>query len=404
MASTTEDGDPLCLLRRWNKFYLWHTATWKLSCVTEPYELQGILRRIKYGSVELQLKELIPLPRERFEPSGDYLQLSSEEIPNGWSNTFEDFDDLRQKVDAQELGLALPLPILSYEHFGLAYQLFQSGNRCYIFNQISSDVFRIEEPVRLQDILRTLNDTSREGPSGLKLKEVELLPEYGGPNRIPDNKVPNGWTNSVDAMIVNYDWCRGVGLSIIPNTLLYSESYMDGTSVYLFECQPSLRSAYYFWNPSLDDIYRIDETEGLPDILAALEDPSRKLKLRLLEILPGTESYRVADVDMPPGWMRVKDPDACRTMPWEEHGLPVPTPVLQRTGPNGDIPEYLVECGKGFNQDFYLWNAVSNDVHLVQAVMGLQSVFRVLRNPSKELKLDCSSSKKRTTSWWRKFR
>ena len=66
-------------------------------------------------------------------------------------------------------------------------------------------------------------------------------------------------------------------------TFLHSESYLDGTSTYVFKCQPSLRSANYLGKPSLNEIYRIDEDDGLPGILAALEDPSRKLELTLLE-------------------------------------------------------------------------------------------------------------------------
>ena len=134
-------------------------------------------------------------------------------------------------------------------------------------------------------------------------------------------------------------------------TLLHSENYLDGTSTYVFECQPSLRSANYLWKPSLNEIYRIDEDDGLPGILAALEDPSRKLELALLEPLPGTESYRVADDEIPVGWKRARDPHACRSMPWGKYGLAPPTPVLQRTGPNGDISEYLVECDKSITME-----------------------------------------------------
>lgn len=90
-------------------------------------------------------------------------------------------------------GLALPLQILEYSHFGVVYQLFQRGNGCYMLNRISSDVYRIEEPVTLHDMVRTLNSTPYQHQAGgLKLQRMERLPEYGGPNRIPDNKVPGG--------------------------------------------------------------------------------------------------------------------------------------------------------------------------------------------------------------------
>lgn len=124
------------------------------------------------------------------------------------------------------------------------------------------------------------------------------------------------------------DWCRN-GLSICPTTLLYSETYLDGTPVYLFESQPRLHSSIYLWKPSSDAIYRIDGTEGLPDILAVLKDASTELKLTLLRPLPGRESYRIADDEMPRGWIRVSKPDACDAMPWRKHRLAPLTPILQ---------------------------------------------------------------------------
>lgn len=166
LVSTADDGNPRCLLWCGNRFYFWHTAARKLFYVAEPYELRGILRRIRYGSVELQLQELLPLSRECFKPSADCLRLPPQEVPTGWSNRFEDFNDLRQKVDTQQLGLALPLPILASWQHGLDYFFFQCESRYYMFNQISSDVFRIEEPVNFQDILRVLNDSSHQGLNG----------------------------------------------------------------------------------------------------------------------------------------------------------------------------------------------------------------------------------------------
>lgn len=106
-------------------------------------------------------------------------------------------------MDSQERGLELPLPILASIH--LDCQFFQSGNRHYLYNQISSDVFRVEEPVKLQEILRILsNNTSCQGLTGLKLENMERLPEYGGPSRVPDNDVPEGWTNIVDPKFIDH--------------------------------------------------------------------------------------------------------------------------------------------------------------------------------------------------------
>lgn len=299
--------------------------------MSDPYELRGVIRRMSVDSPELQVKELWRLPAERFETSIEYLKLSSDKIPKNWYNNVKALQDLRQAVPAQEYGLSLPLPILTFggSSHGLGYQLFQSGERYYIYDQISFDILRINEPRILQDVLQVLNDDSMNALQGLNLENLELLPEYGGPNRVSDDDVPQGWTKQVDSKIVDYDWCRGYGLSICPTTLLYSETYLDGTPVYLFESQPGLHSSIYLWKPSSDAIYRIDGTEGLPDILAVLKDASTELKLTLLRPLPGRESYRIADDEMPRGWIRVSKPDACDAMPWRKHRLAPPTPILQ---------------------------------------------------------------------------
>lgn len=194
-----------------------------------------------------------------------------------------------------------------------------------------------------------------------------------------------------------------VGLCILLSRLLYSKSYLSGTPAYLFECEPSQRSANYLWKPSRDEIYRIDEDDGLLGILATLGNSSNKLKVTFLEPLPGTESYRVADDEMPIGWMRVRNPDACKSMPWKKHELGLPTPVLQRTGPNGDIPGHLVESGKGLRPHYYLWNALSNDINRVRAITSLGSIFLVIDDPFEELKLERLDSGI-SALWWQMLR
>ena len=197
----------------------------------------------------LQSKELQRLPAERFTASSKYVKLSFDEVPKEWSNDVKSLKNLRQVVPAQEHGLSLPLPILSgASSLGLAFQIFQSGEQYYIYNQISGDIFWINQPRTLQEILRVLGDTSLEAFQGLDLAILELLPEYGGPNRVIDDDVPTGWTNRVDSEIVSFKWCRRYGLNFCPTTLLYSESYLDGTPAYLFESQPSLCSSNIFGN------------------------------------------------------------------------------------------------------------------------------------------------------------
>lgn len=334
---------------------------------------------------ELRLKELQRLPPERFATSCEYLKLSFDMIPKRWYNDLQGLNDIRQTVPAQEHGLSLPLQILTFggSSLGLAYQLFQSGEQYYIYDQICFGILRINQPRILQDILQALNDTSRNALRGLEVEKLELLPEYGGLNRVPDGDVPQGWTNQVDSQTINHVWCRGYGLGTCPNTLLCSESYLDGTPAYIFESQPSLHSSNYLWKPSLNAIYRIDKTEGLPDVLAALKDASIGLSITLLQSLPGRESYRIADDEMPCGWMRVSNPDACESLPWNKHRIAPPVPILQSVDSTTGRSRFIVQSGG----DFYLGNMATNEIYRVSAAMGMESIIRALKDPSQGLKL-----------------
>ena len=83
--------------------------------------------------------------------------------------------------------------------------------------------------------------------------------------------------------------------------------------------------------------------------------------------------------------MRVKNSYVCGNISWEKYEL------------GGDIPEYLVESGKTLGPDFNLWNSVSNDIYPVQAGVCSDSIFREIKDPLKELKLENLDSQ-RTTS------
>ena len=307
-------------------------------------------------------------------------------IPKGWYNDLQGLKDLRQIVPAQEYGLSLPLPILEFggSSLGLVYQLFQSGERYYIYDQISFDILRINQPMMLQDILQALNNASKQALQALTLEKLGLLPEYGGANRFPDGDVPQNRTNQVESKIVNDAWCRGYGLSTCPNTLLYSESYLDGTPAYLFESQPSLRSSNYLWKSSSDAICRIDETDGLSDVLEALNDASFKLKLTLLRPLPGKESYRIADNEIPRGWIRVSNPKTYKTLPWDNHRLAPPIPILQSINPVAGKSRFIFQSG----EDFYLRDMITNEIYQVTVAIGMESIIRVLKNPSQKLRFE----------------
>ncbi len=389
-VSTADDGNPLFLLWWRSKFYFWRSASPHHFYPMEPYKLRDILRGIKSGCVELELKERLPL-LERPESGEKNLQIGPQEVPKGWSNDIERLDDIRQMVVFQKFGLALPSSIFQYKRdfhtpgkeVHLAYQLFQSGDRYYLFNQDTEILDRIEEPAGFKGILRKLNDTPGHLPIRLKTREVGRLP------KIKDSDVPKGWTNHMAPYTVSHHRCRGFGLGWAQYKLLHSRSYMDKTPAYLLENQSSSHSGIYLWKPKEEQVYRVDDTDGLPGILAVLANPFGKLKLTPLDFLPGTSQYRIADDDMPDGWSRADNPDVCMRIPWITRGLPHrPIPLLQHTGLNGETQEYLVETGRDTGREFYLWNSVSRALHRVLAPIGLGGIFDVLKDPTEQLKLE----------------
>ena len=401
LVSTIDGKDPRYLLRRGNRFYLWHAASEELFYITKFYTLQGILRRIKGLVVELPMKDLPRSPSKCLNPSENYIKLSPNQIPQRWSNDPNRFSDLHQMMVPQKFGLQLPLIMILYCNYPDNYTLFQSGHNYYLYEPIIGEVLQIEEPLGLEEILRELQQSFwylHLHAMG-KLKRLHQLSEYGGPIIIPDYDVPHGWTNIPNASwLADPIWSRGWKLSsLTPSILLFSETYLGGPPAYIFESVGSLRSSFYLLVALHGEIYRIDDTEGLPEILLILADPSRKLTLTPLCSLPGTESYMVTDDEMPAGWERVKGPDVCSSMPWEKHALMRPTPILQRTYPNGDAAEYLVESGLNYynyQPNFYIWNPNSGEIHRVKAGMFLHEIFSALDDPLEELPVKKVSPKK----------
>ena len=62
--------------------------------------------------------------------------------------------------------------------------------------------------------------------------------------------------------------------------LLFQDGSLKGTTQYLVHAEAD---KYYIWQPACNEIYRIDEAEGLQGILDNLNDPSRHLSLLRIE-------------------------------------------------------------------------------------------------------------------------
>ena len=150
----------------------------------------------------------------------------------------------------------------------------------------------------------------------------------------------------------------------------------------LFESQSSLQSAIYLWTPSPNQVYRIDHTDGLPEILAVLDDPSRKLNLTPLNFLRGISLYKLPEDEFLGDWFRLEKSNVCGSMPWKEPGQRRLTSFLRHK----EILKFLVEAGEVSRPHFYLWNPHSKGIYLVPAPEGLDGIFHVQKNVGEEFR------------------
>ena len=260
------------LVSNFGKLYFWTPSNCELLYVAERYDLEGVLQRMNDDNYQFQTKPMEPLALHYKQHQIPYLSLWFWQIPRGWKQDLQDFNDLKEMFPGQDFGLPLPVPILvSVGIPGNTEFLMKCGKDFYIFSEIPHYVYHIDEPSELHDILSTL-DTRAE--KHLKTTFVNLLPEYGGPNVVADDNVPIGWSNKID---------KGVSCASlfykhdISNTslLLFSKGSSNEYSKYLVEAG----DGHYIWNTVSDQISRIDKAQGLEDILDILKDPSRHLHL-----------------------------------------------------------------------------------------------------------------------------
>ncbi|OGM48244.1 hypothetical protein ABOM_002188 [Aspergillus bombycis] len=109
------------------------------------------------------------------------MNLPLESIPDEWTTDPAEiqFDLLWKDHRSQgqdmgrRFGLSGPQVIMTAERdTGNAQCMFQSGERCYIWNVLNDTVWEIIKPTGLLDILQT---TTTKGERALKVKEIEPL-------------------------------------------------------------------------------------------------------------------------------------------------------------------------------------------------------------------------------------
>lgn len=241
--------------------------------MTECYNLEGILQRIN-DKYELRTKPLHSLALQYSQHQIPYLSLWFWQIPRGWSQDIKELEDLKEMVSGHEYGLPLPVPILvSDGSSGIPEFLMKCGDEFYLFCETSHDLFHIDEPSELRGILSVLGTTDGD----LKVTPVNYLPEYGGQNIVDDSNVPSAWSNRIDIRVSCADLFDKHGI-YCSDILLYWHGSADDAPKYLVEGY----RGHYIWETVSNDVWRIDEAQGLQDFLDILKNPSRHLTLSLV--------------------------------------------------------------------------------------------------------------------------
>ena len=244
--------------------------------MTQSYDLRGILRRIHEHSDELKTKPLESLSHWYSQHQIPHLPLWFWQIPRGWSQDEKRLREMKDLIDGQMYGLPLPIPIIvSDGQDGGTEYLMKCGDRYYIFLEVPSILYKVEEPNELSKILRTLGDKRWEG---LRLTECEILPEYGGPDKVPDNEVPHGWSNEINQGVCDDELFDRHGISL-PSLLLYRDGGYSPSPAYLVEACDH----FYIWDVDSNNISKILQPEALQDILEALKVSFENLTLSEVE-------------------------------------------------------------------------------------------------------------------------
>ena len=272
--SDPDRGAPRYMISNHSRLYFWTPSSGELLYVTELYSLTRILCRMDEDFFGLQTKPLKPVSQHSPPHQWLFHSLWFWQVPKGWSQSVSELYYLQEVMaGCYEYGLPLSVPILVSDGRSGSTEFFlKCGEEYYLYYEISSDLVHIDEPKGLHNILRVLG---RQRYPGLKTTHVNVLPEFGGPNVVADSDVPEGWTNKIDKGFsceqILYE--HGIFGSTL---LLFKNSTLNSTPLYLVEAEVR---EFYIWNPASNDISRINEAEGLQDILDILKDPFRQLLL-----------------------------------------------------------------------------------------------------------------------------
>ena len=283
MASGGNEQASRYLFSILERFYFWTPASSELLYVTQSYKLRGILKRIHGNSIELRTKNLESLSHWNSQHQIAYLPLWFWQIPKGWSQNSKGLKETKELLyDGLEYGIPLPVPIL-VDNQGLVH-FMRCGDRYYLYCFISGDSHRIEEPTEFKEILRILASTYCEG---LKLTQCDYLPEYGGPDIVPDEEVPPDWTKRVDQDACKNDFFGRYDIRY-PSPLLFREADRGLPALYLVR---GCSSQFYIWDVVSSSISKIEQPDTLQDILDVLKGSPGEFTLSHVE--PKCRSERI---------------------------------------------------------------------------------------------------------------
>ncbi len=242
--------------------------------MTQSYKLRGILKRIQGTSIELRTKVLESLSHWNSQHQIAYLPLWFWQIPKGWSQNSKALKETKELLDdGLEYGVPLPVPILVGNQGMLHFM--RGGDRYYLYCEISGFLHRIVEPTELKEILPILGQKEWHG---LKLTDCDYLPEYGGPDIVPDEEVPPGWSNEISQEVCDRHFFDHFGI-MFPLPLMFRDGGNGLPSLYLVRSS----SLFYLWDSVSNDVSKIEQPDTLQDVLDVLKGSSGKLTLSKVE-------------------------------------------------------------------------------------------------------------------------
>ena len=293
------------------------------------------------------------------------LSIPANLVPHGWSADIDQLKDDWIPFLAEEYNLGTIKVLLSHGASS-SYLLECGGNYC-VWNTFTNEVFMIDEPKGLSNILVSLNN-----PGALHEPEVKL--KFSKLKKSDRWTTPDGWQSDGDLLAACSFPHEEYGLLRSKAILVKSKGYM------FVVCGPDQR--LYLWNQLYKKVARIEEPDSYPGILDVLRDGpeisgafefDEKFKIVILRTVQDTPGAHCWYDEHP--WLR----DVTEEFPRKKiSGWGQPTEVARAILLSHEKSAYLVE----YDKRYYLWSTTTDEVCRVDKPTDLKGIVSVLQDPN----------------------